>query len=170
MGSFLAVGRCSSISFPFSFTGSRHILQHVSTNNDIADTSPINNNESAKAVVSIVEDFLNSTNNTNSSLPGGNTQTAIRTTTNGTKCQTPSISEFPTDMFTQEQRRSGAVAVHCFVAIYMCISLATVCDYYFVPSLEVLVHKLNIQPDVAGASLMAIGSSSPELCASIIGK
>lgn len=51
----------------------------------------------------------------------------------------------------------------------MFVALAIVCDYYFVSSLEVIVYKLNLQVDVAGASLMAIGSSAPELFASLIG-
>ena len=51
----------------------------------------------------------------------------------------------------------------------MFVGLAIVCDYYFVSSLEVIVYKLNLQADVAGASLMAIGSSAPELFASLIG-
>lgn len=51
----------------------------------------------------------------------------------------------------------------------MFAALAIVCDYYFVPSLEVICAKLKLQSDVAGASLMAIGSSAPELFASMIG-
>ena len=59
--------------------------------------------------------------------------------------------------------------MHLIVALYMFVGLAIVCDYYFVSSLEVIVYKLNLQADVAGASLMAIGSSAPELFASLIG-
>lgn len=59
--------------------------------------------------------------------------------------------------------------MHLIVALYMFVGLAIVCDYYFISSLEVIVYKLNLQADVAGASLMAIGSSAPELFASLIG-
>ena len=84
-------------------------------------------------------------------------------------CELPSISEFPGDVFTQSQRRHGGLILHLIVALYMFVGLAIVCDYYFVSSLEVIVYKLNLQADVAGASLMAIGSSAPELFASLIG-
>ena len=67
------------------------------------------------------------------------------------------------------ERKQGMVAIHILVSIYLCIALARVCDYYFVPALESMCKRMNIQPDVAGASLMAIGSSAPELCCSVIG-
>ena len=67
------------------------------------------------------------------------------------------------------ERLSGIIAVHIIASIYLCIALARVCDYYFVPALESMSIHLNIQPDVAGATLMAIGSSAPELCCSIVG-
>ena len=98
------------------------------------------------------------------------TTAATKNTTNhATQCEAPAVAEFPNDLFTQYQRTHGAFLVHVVVAIYMCVALAIVCDYYFVPSLEVLCYKLDLQADVAGASFMAIGSSAPELFASIIG-
>lgn len=45
--------------------------------------------------------------------------------------------------------------------------LAKICDDYFVASLELLVHRLKIPPDVAGATFMAMGSSAPELFTAI---
>ena len=41
--------------------------------------------------------------------------------------------------------------------------LAKVVDDYFVPSLDNLSEKLKMSHDAAGATLMAIGSSAPEL-------
>lgn len=41
--------------------------------------------------------------------------------------------------------------------------LAKVCEKYFVSSLEKIAQKLRMSSDVAGATLMAIGSSAPEL-------
>lgn len=46
--------------------------------------------------------------------------------------------------------------------------LARVCDEYFVVSLDKIAAKLKMSHDVAGATLMAIGSSAPELCIAII--
>ena len=97
------------------------------------------------------------------------TTTATNTTLSNSSCEAPSIAEFPSDLFSQYQRRHGAFVVHALVAIYMCIGLAIVCDYYFIPSLEVICYRLDLQADVAGASFMAIGSSAPELFASVIG-
>ncbi|CAB1455060.1 unnamed protein product [Pleuronectes platessa] len=82
---------------------------------------------------------------------------------------TYSISEFPEDVFTLEQRRQGAVVLHVLCAIYMFYALAIVCDVYFVPSLEKISENLQLSQDVAGATFMAAGSSAPELFTSLIG-
>lgn len=41
--------------------------------------------------------------------------------------------------------------------------LAHICDEYFIASLDKISHKLKMSSDMAGATLMAIGSSAPEL-------
>lgn len=46
--------------------------------------------------------------------------------------------------------------------------LAIVCDRYFVISLDKIAAKLKMNSDMAGATLMAIGSSAPELFVSFI--
>ncbi|KJH52924.1 K+-dependent Na+/Ca+ exchanger family protein [Dictyocaulus viviparus] len=51
----------------------------------------------------------------------------------------------------------------------MFVSLAIVCDEFFVPSLAVLTEKLSISDDVAGATFMAAGGSAPEFFTSVIG-
>ena len=76
---------------------------------------------------------------------------------------------FPTDLFTLEQRKNGAVAFHIIGVIYMFVALAIVCDEFFVPSLDVIIEKLDITDDVAGATFMAAGGSAPELFTSVIG-
>ncbi|XP_037328698.2 sodium/potassium/calcium exchanger 3-like [Pungitius pungitius] len=84
-------------------------------------------------------------------------------------CTTPALHEFPTDLFTHQERTEGAVALHVLCTIYMFCALALVCDDYFVPSLEKLCERLDLSEDVAGATFMAAGSSAPELFTSIIG-
>jgi len=42
-----------------------------------------------------------------------------------------------------------------------------ICDRYFVESLESIAEKFKLSSDFAGATLMAIGSSAPELFTSI---
>ncbi|XP_058820028.1 sodium/potassium/calcium exchanger Nckx30C isoform X2 [Topomyia yanbarensis] len=91
---------------------------------------------------------------------------------NGTNSSQPPPHKdplFPTDLFTLEQRRNGAVALHILGVIYMFVALAIVCDEFFVPSLDVIIEKLGITDDVAGATFMAAGGSAPELFTSVIG-
>ncbi|XP_036267567.1 sodium/potassium/calcium exchanger 4 isoform X1 [Pipistrellus kuhlii] len=92
---------------------------------------------------------------------------------NGTQtaknCTDPAIHEFPTDLFSNTERQHGAVLLHILGALYMFYALAIVCDDFFVPSLEKICEKLHLSEDVAGATFMAAGSSTPELFASIIG-
>ncbi|KAJ7994567.1 hypothetical protein DPEC_G00250800 [Dallia pectoralis] len=77
--------------------------------------------------------------------------------------------EYPADLFTVAQRRQGWVTLHILGMVYMFISLAIVCDEFFVPALGVITVKLDISDDVAGATFMAAGGSAPELFTSLIG-
>ncbi|KFM59118.1 Sodium/potassium/calcium exchanger 4, partial [Stegodyphus mimosarum] len=47
--------------------------------------------------------------------------------------------------------------------------LAIVCDTYFVPCLKVISSYFKVPQDIAGATFMAVGTSSPELFSSVIG-
>lgn len=76
---------------------------------------------------------------------------------------------FPEDLFTLEERRNGAIILHIIGVMYMFVALAIVCDEFFVPSLDVIIEKLDITDDVAGATFMAAGGSAPELFTSVIG-
>ncbi|KAM3603073.1 uncharacterized protein V6R79_016090 [Siganus canaliculatus] len=84
-------------------------------------------------------------------------------------CSDPAIHEFPDDLFSNKERKSGAVLLHILAALYMFLALAITCDEYFVTSLEKICEKLDLSEDVAGATFMAAGSSAPELFASVIG-
>lgn len=84
-------------------------------------------------------------------------------------CSEPAIHEFPDDLFTNDERKSGAVMLHIVATLYMFLALAITCDEYFVTSLEKICEKLDLSEDVAGATFMAAGSSAPELFASVIG-
>ncbi|XP_035516365.1 sodium/potassium/calcium exchanger 2 isoform X4 [Morone saxatilis] len=77
--------------------------------------------------------------------------------------------DYPTDYFSVEERRQGYVVFHMFGMLYMFISLAIVCDEFFVPALTVITERLEISDDVAGATFMAAGGSAPELFTSVIG-
>ncbi|XP_071354301.1 sodium/potassium/calcium exchanger 1-like [Trachinotus anak] len=98
-------------------------------------------------------------------------------TTSYLKSSTPTESspyaserhEYPKDIFSVEDRRRGWVILHIFGMIYMFVSLAIVCDEFFVPALGVITDKLGISDDVAGATFMAAGRSTPKFFAYLIG-
>ncbi|KAM4553438.1 sodium/potassium/calcium exchanger 1-like [Fundulus diaphanus] len=84
--------------------------------------------------------------------------------------QAPHVKgEYPEDIFSIEDRRRGWVILHILGMMYMFVSLAIVCDEFFVPALGVITDKLAISDDVAGATFMAAGGSAPELFTSLIG-
>ena len=87
-----------------------------------------------KSRILLSEDNQNSTNNSNHSIK--------------------SDQKFPKDLFTDEQRRNGAVIFHISGMIYMFVALAIVCDEFFIPALDVITEKLEISEDVAGATFM----------------
>ncbi|XP_047740749.1 sodium/potassium/calcium exchanger Nckx30C [Hyalella azteca] len=76
---------------------------------------------------------------------------------------------FPPDLFTEDQLKKGAIILHVLGMVYMFVALAMVCDEFFVPALDVIIEKLGISEDVAGATFMAAGGSAPELFTSVIG-
>jgi K+-dependent Na+/Ca+ exchanger-like protein len=64
---------------------------------------------------------------------------------------------------------NGGVILYILGTMYTFMGLAVVCDEYFVPALEAIIEKYEINDDVAGATLMAAGGSAPELATSLIG-
>ncbi|OXA44472.1 sodium/potassium/calcium exchanger 4 [Folsomia candida] len=84
-------------------------------------------------------------------------------------CTPPSIDDFPDDVFTQNERRHGWVVLHGLASLYIFYALALVCDEYFVPCIESMCTGLHLPRDVAGASIMAVGTSSPELFVNLVG-
>ncbi|XP_049269488.1 sodium/potassium/calcium exchanger 2 [Rhipicephalus sanguineus] len=83
--------------------------------------------------------------------------------------ETVKRAQFPEDLFSEEQRKRGAVILHVMGMVYMFVALAIVCDEFFIPALDVITVKLDISEDVAGATFMAAGGSAPELFTSVIG-
>lgn len=70
-----------------------------------------------------------------------------------------------------EERPTASGAVWIGLIILAAVSLyaqALVTEERFVPSLNVIATHLNMSSDVAGATLMAAGASSPELLASFV--
>jgi len=76
---------------------------------------------------------------------------------------------YPTDAFTECQLKNGAVILHVMGLFYTFLAIAIVCDEFFVPAIEECVEKLQLSPDVAGATFMAAGGSAPELFTAFLG-
>ena len=71
--------------------------------------------------------------------------------------------------FSWDQITGAAVILPILGVIWMFLALSVVCDECFVPALEVIVDRLNVPPEIAGATFMAAGGSAPELFTSFIG-
>jgi len=55
------------------------------------------------------------------------------------------------------------LAIQFICVFYSFIGLGIVCEDFLVPSLEILTLRWEIPEDVAGATFMTIGSSTPEI-------
>ena len=55
---------------------------------------------------------------------------------NDTKCQVPAVDKFPNPLLGRTARLYGGVIFYIFLATYMFIGLAIICDDYFVPALD----------------------------------
>jgi len=60
-----------------------------------------------------------------------------------------------------------SVLIFILIVSLSFILLARITNEYFVPSLDIIAKKLKMSSDMAGATLMAIGSSAPELAIAI---
>jgi len=64
--------------------------------------------------------------------------------------------------------RTGGIFFWFAIMLYMFKALGTLCDEYLLSSLEVIEDKLKVSPDLAAATLQAVGSSAPEMFTSLI--
>lgn len=72
---------------------------------------------------------------------------------------------------TEAEIPTAPVWVWIGLSVIACVSFwcqATVTEERFVPALNVVANTFNIPDDIAGATLMAAGASSPELFSSIV--
>uniref|UniRef100_UPI00398EE5E0 sodium/potassium/calcium exchanger 5 n=1 Tax=Pristiophorus japonicus TaxID=55135 RepID=UPI00398EE5E0 len=91
------------------------------------------------------------------------------TADNVTRCVQSPSSEFPEGFFTWDERKEGGIIIHFIIILYMLLAIDIVCEDYFLPSLEVISECLGLSQDVAGATFMAAGSSTPELVTAFLG-
>jgi len=84
-------------------------------------------------------------------------------------CQWEGTNFYPTDLWQYPCNPDAGLLLHVAGVAYMFLALAIVCDEFFCPALEVVVEKMDIDPDMAGATFMAAGGSAPELFTAFIG-
>lgn len=71
----------------------------------------------------------------------------------------------------EDEVPTAPVWVWIGLSVIACVSFwcqATVTEERFVPALNVIANEFNIPDDIAGATLMAAGASSPELFSSFV--
>ena len=90
----------------------------------------------------------------NNPNPHYRSRTLLTTSNNVSESSLSKDPKFPRDLFTDQQRRNGAVILHIIGLIYMFVALAIVCDEFFIPALDVITEKFDISEDVAGATFM----------------
>jgi len=64
--------------------------------------------------------------------------------------------------------KSGGIALYIVVVLYIFIGLAVICEHDFKDTLTIIASRLKLSEDVAGATFMAAGTSSPELFMSLV--
>lgn len=62
----------------------------------------------------------------------------------------------------------GDVLASLAAILFSVIALAVITDKFFIPSLDEISTRLRLSDEVAGASLMAMGSSAPELAIALV--
>merc|ERR1719361_532097 len=61
------------------------------------------------------------------------------------------------------------IPIWILIVVYFTIGQFVLCEEYFVPTLTSLGERLRMPQDVQGATLLAIGTSAPELFTALIG-
>ncbi|XP_030280765.1 sodium/potassium/calcium exchanger 1-like isoform X4 [Sparus aurata] len=152
-------------------TPEMHVVHHTDTTTDFTAPTPTESPPSPATNRTIVHCiYVAPEPPQETPTPAPAPPPPVTTTTPASPGEAPHIKgEYPEDYFSVEDRRQGWVILHIFGMMYMFISLAIVCDEFFVPALGVIIDKLAISDDVAGATFMAAGGSAPELFTSLIG-
>ncbi|XP_076588416.1 sodium/potassium/calcium exchanger 1-like isoform X2 [Chaetodon auriga] len=150
-------------------TPEMHVVHHPDTTSDFKASTPTESPQSPttnRTVVHCIYVAPEPPQETPTPAPAP----PVTTITPASPGEAPHMKgEYPVDYFSVEDRRRGWVILHIIGMMYMFISLAIVCDEFFVPALGVITDKLAISDDVAGATFMAAGGSAPELFTSLIG-
>lgn len=72
-------------------------------------------------------------------------------------------SGFPPEALSSTELENGGFLLYCIGILCVFFAVREVCDTYLEPTIEHIVNAFKIQQDIAGATIMAFGNSSPEL-------
>ena len=75
----------------------------------------------------------------------------------------------PHFLWTFKSTNWGVGGMAFMLMTWVFVAFHIVCDDFFVPALNVMCETVGLSDDIAGATFMAAGASSPELFASLIG-
>jgi K+-dependent Na+/Ca+ exchanger-like protein len=73
------------------------------------------------------------------------------------------LDDFPPEALSSDDLAAGGFLLHCVGIIYVFFAVREVCNKYLGPTTAFIVSLFKIQQDIAGATIMAFGNSSPEL-------
>lgn len=84
-------------------------------------------------------------------------------------CFQPTLENFPRDLFTDEERKRGAIVVHWIVAIYIFSILSLLIQAYIIGAIKTMADSFRIVSESARNTMVVGGQLLPEFFASLIG-
>ena len=85
------------------------------------------------------------------------------------KCREITLNHFPPDIFSNEDRKNGWIAVHIVAFLYLCGITCLVLQAYLVGGLRMLCDFFRVATDSARDTIVIFGTCSPEFFCSLIG-
>mgnify|MGYP001576775199 CR=1 FL=1 len=59
-------------------------------------------------------------------------------------CTPDALTQFPTGLFSKEDRQKGCIVLHFIISVYMFASLSVISHHYYVPAIEKLTQSKSI--------------------------
>ena len=84
-------------------------------------------------------------------------------------CFQPTLENFPKDLFTEAERKRGAIVVHWIVAIYIFGILSLLIQAYIISAIKTMADNFRIVSEAARNTMVVGGQLLPEFFASLIG-
>jgi Ca2+/Na+ antiporter len=84
-------------------------------------------------------------------------------------CFRPRLDNFPKDLFTEEERERGAIAVHWVVSIYLFSILSLLIQAYVIGAIKTMADNFRIATEASRNTMVVGAQLLPEFFASLIG-